>query len=47
MIKKLFYNSAVFLYFILFYSVVILAYLFEGTALGKWFKRKVQVLAPE
>jgi len=47
MFKRAIYKILAFLYFILFFSVVILAHIFSDTRLGNWFKKMVNALAPE
>ena len=47
MFKRLIESILAFLYFILFYGVVILAYTFSNTPLGNWLKEKSKALAPE
>jgi len=47
MLKQAIESILSFFYFILFYSVIILAYIFSNTALGNWLKKKASALAPE
>ena len=47
MFKQAIESVMAFLYFILLYTFILLAYIFAKSALGSWFKKKANALMPE
>lgn len=47
MVRRVMESIASILYFVMFYTLILLAYVFSKTPLGGWFAGKVKAMTPE